>query len=246
MGQPIRLLDDAILVRLKTQIPPRALRLLNEITTDHPVRFMDYRTNPIRDATAYTEIFKGSYLLWLDPDEDEIVDTFVHEIGQIYTHILGYNKEAKAILTGRSQDNMAKALAGMTVNAFRGAINERNLEKYGIDRSHYRRRRYEAFKELLNNLPNIDAIGRDKMSIVLERTRLCYHYNLTRLLLMKEFDDLHQLWNQKISSDEIKKTAAQIFSVASNKELTPSRYVEIQKYFIKTLRLKDYVTMQLH
>jgi hypothetical protein len=246
MGESIRLLDDTILGRLKSQIPPKALQLLNKIMNDHEVRFMNYQDNPNRAATAYTEIVGGIYYMWLNPDEDEIADTFVHEIGQIYTYILGYQKEAKPKLSGRRQDDIAKALAEWTVNAFRGAITERNLEKYGIDRSHYRRRRYEAFKELLNNIPNMNAIEKDEMSRLLERTRLCYHYNLTRLILMKEFGDLEQLWNEKISYDAIKKAAVQIFVVASNKELMPSRYVEVQKYFIKTLRLKDYVTMQLH
>jgi hypothetical protein len=129
MGEPIRFLDNTILERLKSQIPPKASELLSRIMTDHTVRFMDYRSNSNRAATAYTEIFKGSYLMWLDPNEHEITDTFVHEIGQIYTHTLGYRKEAKAKRLEGRQGEIARSLVGMTVNAFRGAITERNLEK---------------------------------------------------------------------------------------------------------------------
>jgi hypothetical protein len=84
------------------------------------------------------------------------------------------------------------------------------------------------------------AMLRDAISSLLGRTRLCYEYNYARLILL-EFCGLEHLWNERITSDKIKKDAVQIFEVASKSELTPQRYVDVQKYFIKTLKLQDYV-----
>jgi hypothetical protein len=207
MQGSIRPLDNTILELLKSEISPKASELLNLITNNHTVRFMDYRTNPNRAATAYTEKLGAIYYMWLDPDEDEIADTFVHEIGQIYTHTLGYRREAEGRSWRGRRGDAARELAGMIVNAFRGAITERNLQRYGIDRSHYRQRRHQAFEEYLNHLPNGGIIERDAISSLLGRTRLCYEYNYSRLILLEEFGNLEKLWTEKVSSEKVKKDA---------------------------------------
>jgi hypothetical protein len=71
-------------------------------------------------------------------------------------------------------------------------------------------------------------------------TSLCYEYNYARLILLEEFGNLEQLWTEKVKKDAMK-----IFEVASKTELTPQQYVTAQKYFIKILRLQDYVNIYL-
>jgi hypothetical protein len=239
----IRLIDAATIGRLKAAMPLQAVNLLETITQSHEVKFVDYRDNPIKAATAYTLPLDGKFYVFLNPDEPEVADSIVHELGHICTDILGYSRDAKPRLSYTVSHTKTKEFAVMTTNAFRVAIAERNLEaRYGIDRSCYKNRRSRGFETFFSKPVDIDTLRGKDIGSLTNRVHICYVYNFTRLVMEGLFSGVAQrVWDTNMPPSPTKDFAEQIYWFASKEEMTPTRYVEVQRYFIKTLRIGEYV-----
>lgn len=232
-------LDGKTIHTLESSISERAGELLSWLKTKRKISYWDRRKHPYRaNVHAFTESFDGSSCIWLNPEHPDVLDSFVHEIGQVYLDVLGYRDAKPAESPNRKVAEENFEIANYTVNAFRMAVAERKLEDYGIDRSTYRKRAYNGFVSMLEKLPPVHDPRYQALMQPLIRAKLCYRYVSTRLILGKEFGQLEEMWQDKIRFPEISMQAKEIFRKAVGSDLSPAGYRTLQRHLLKVLNLE--------
>jgi len=232
-------LDDATIRVLESSLPKEAKQLYDHLKSKCTVSLHDARKDTLKEQVkAYTRDCGDHYEIWLTPDHEDLFDSFIHELGQVNTFVLGY----KSLNPKRSNDPKQWALnnqlAAFARNAFIFYVCESKLAKYGIDRSPMKEKSKKHFLEVLNN--RVPPIKSPRHAIVKEsfsRALLCYEYVPTRLFLDSDFEPLERLWQEKIQYSNIRYQIRTVYLEALKEEITPERYNYLQRFFAQTLDL---------
>ncbi len=227
-------LDANTIKRLEASLSPKAKELYEFLKGKTGFTLHD-RNKDTREliARCYTDTGAKPPTIWLEPTLPDLEVVFVHELGQVYVYYLGYNIQEK------KSDDQEKAkryfrLANCAINAFIGWIAERELQRYGIERSAYRKRAIEF--DFINGIP---LTNDPKLKNPEERARICFHYVLKRLYLGKNYQKFEAQWLAKVKDEEIRHAARKIYLEAARQEITPERYTYLSRFFARTLRLGD-------
>jgi hypothetical protein len=233
-------LDDSIVFNLESTLPEKAKQLLEYLRSKRRVALYDRRKNPAQDLVpAITYNDSDHSEIWLTVDRDNISDTFIHEIGQVYVTVLGYKNISARPSINPQQTHLNERLVSFAINAFHGVIAEWKLEQYGIDRT-YRNRAGTNFESFLKTYVFPDSADYQKWRTPFHRAELCFLYVSTRLSLGSAFTG-EGTWRERVRFPDIRQQAKVIYLEASKEEITPKRYEYLQRFFLKTLKLDSVI-----
>lgn len=231
-------LDPNILSTIESSLTPPERTFYDQLRTKTVIRFWNRRKHDARVTNlAFSYSYTTHHDVWLEPDDGDLKDTFLHELGQVYNFLAGYRgADAK-----NQWDMEMRDIATNINNAFIGAIAEKHLEESGIDRSYYKTRMIKTMKNFLSSCPQTTQSNISEWKRPLIMSQCVYMYVVNKLTLRDAFVTLEELWWNKIRVPEIRLIAKNIYKDATLMEIAPKRYSELQRKLAVQLGVQNYV-----